>query len=141
MAAAKAECHLWKNLQQDYIHDLTTLELNGQGVLKMPLFFPLPAEMRGEKSILDTVEGLLHHFFNKKRSVYKEVRWQHIGYRNKGDGKFELALLDMESLKRTKDASGIATQMSQLVERRHTEPQPSMPTSLLQATSMTATGG
>ena len=96
--AAREECCRWKTLQSDYTDYVACLELNGQGVLRMPVFLPVPPELRGD--YIDSVKEKLQSFSNKGY-IYNKVRWQHVGCRKKTDDQLELALLDLGSLEVT----------------------------------------
>jgi Family of unknown function (DUF5898) len=130
---AREEYDLWTVLQSDYTEYVGWLELNEQAVLKMPVFVPLPPEARDY--VLDSVRGMLLKFFDQGY-LYNEVRWQHVGCRKKENGEldFELALLDLGSLRERKaseDESVIDEQISLLRQRKGTEPPAVAPGGLL----------
>ena len=128
--AAREECYRWKTLQSDYTDYVACLELNGQGVLRMPVFLPVPPELRGD--YIDSVKEKLQSFSNKGY-LYNEVGWQHVGCRKKEDGQLEIALLDLGSLEVTRGpADGhVDFQILQLRERIRTEPPAKPPQGLL----------
>ena len=128
--AAREECYRWKTLQSDYTDYVACLELNGQGVLRMPVFLPVPPELRGD--YIDSVKEKLQSFSNKGY-LYNEVRWQHVGCRKKEDGQLEIALLDLGSLEVSDGpADGhVDSQILQLREHIRTEPPAKPPQGLL----------
>ena len=85
-------------MQSDYTDYVACLELNGQGVLRMPVFLPVPPELRGD--YIDSVKEKLRSF-SSKGYLYNEVWWQHVGCRKKTDDLLELTLLDLGSLEVT----------------------------------------